>query len=128
MPRKTKAELTAEKEALENTGLEATEQEQESAALPAEEEGLETADTVSLPEEEPQEAAIAGLLANYSSASEEDAGKDAEVEPQEKSFQEETPDEPASADNGPENLPVPALVEGSSPEEETEEIDRKSVV
>ena len=122
MPRKTKAELTAEKEALENTGLEATEQEQESAALPAEEEGLETADTVSLPEEEPQEAAIAGLLANYSSASEEDAGKDAEVEPQEKSFQEETPDEPASADNGPENLPVPALVEGSSPEEETEEI------
>ena len=122
MPRKTKAELTAEKEALEDTGLEATEQEQESAALPAEEEGLETADTVSLPEEEPQEAAIAGLLANYSSASEEDAGKDAEVEPQEKSFQEETPDEPASADNGPENLPVPALVEGSSPEEETEEI------
>ena len=70
----------------------------------------------------PGEAAIAGLLANYSSASEEDAGKDAEVEPQEKSFQEETPDEPASADNGPENLPVPALVEGSSPEEETEEI------
>ena len=55
MPRKTKAELAAEKEALENTEVEVMELGQEVTPLPAEEEGLETADTVSLPEEEPQE-------------------------------------------------------------------------
>ena len=126
MPRKTKAELAAEKEALENTGLEAMEQEQESAPLPAEKEGSETADTFSLPEAEPQEAAIVGLLADYSSASEEDVGKDAEAEPQEKSPQEENageaPDKPTPADNGLEESPAPAPVEESSPEEETQEI------
>ena len=125
MPRKTKAELAAEKEALGNTEMEAVQQEQESAPLPAEEESSETADTVSLPEEEPQEAAIAGLLADYSTASEEDVGKDAEAEPQGKSPQEENageaPDEPAPADNGVEESSAPAPVE-SSPEEETEEI------
>ena len=129
MPRKTKAELAAEKEALENTGLEAMEQEQELAPLLAEEEGLGTADTVSLPEDEPQEAAIAGLLADYSATSEKDAGKDTEAEPKEKSPQEEdageapsSTDDPALADNGPEDLPAPDSVEEPSLEEETEEI------
>lgn len=129
MPRKTKAELAAEKEALENTGLEAMEKEQELASLPTEEEGSETADTVSSPEDEPQEAAIAGLLADYSAASGVDSGEGAESEPQKKGPQEEDTDEapspidePAPADNGPEDLPVPAPVEESSPEEETEEI------
>ena len=72
MPRKTKAELAAEKEALENTEMEAVQQEpgQEVTPLPAEEEG----DATSLPEDEPQEAAIAGLLADYSAASREDSG------------------------------------------------------
>ena len=55
---------------------------------------METTDTTSLPEEEPQEAAIAGLLADYSAASMEDAGmedsgEENEPEPQEKSPQEE---------------------------------------
>ncbi len=124
MPRKTKAELTAEKEALENTGLEATEQEQESAALPAEEEGLETADTVSLPEEEPQEAAIAGLLANYSAASMEEN----EPEPQEKSPQEEegeaasSADDSVSADSEPVGPPIPAQEEEPSSENEAAKI------
>ncbi len=128
MPRKTKAELAAEKEALENTEMETMEPEQEAAPLPAEEEGPEPTDIVSLPEEEPQEAAIAGLLADYSAASEEDACKDAGAEPQEESLQEknagEAPssiDNPAPADNGLEELPAPALVEESSPAEETEE-------
>ena len=51
MPRKTKAELAAEKEALENTEMEAVQQEpgQEVTPLPAEEEG----DATSLPEDEP---------------------------------------------------------------------------
>ncbi len=113
MPRKTKAELAAEKEALENTEMESMEpeQEQEAVPLPAEEEGSETADTVSLPEEESQEAAIAGLLADYSATSEEDTGGAPSPI-----------DEPAPADNGPEELPTPAPVEESSPEEETEEI------
>lgn len=117
MPRKTKAELAAEKETLENTGLEVTEQEQELAPLSAEETNLETADTAGLPENEPQEAAIAGLLADYSAASGVDNGEEAESGPQGKSPQEENageaPDEPAPADNG---------LEESSPEEETEEI------
>ena len=64
MPRKTKAELAAEKEALENTEMEAIQQEpgQEVTPLPAEEEGAKSIDTASLPEDEPQEAAIAGRL------------------------------------------------------------------
>lgn len=126
MPRKTKAELAAEKEALENTEMETMELEQEAAPLPAEEEGPKPTDTVSLPEEEPQEAAIAGLLADYSAASGVDSGEGAESEPQGKNPQEENageaPDEPAPADNGLEESPAPAPVEESSPEEETEEI------
>ena len=105
MPRKTKAELAAEKEALENTGLEAMEKEQESAPLPAEEEGSETADTVSPPEDEPQEAAIAGLLADYSAASRDDSGEENEPEPQGKS--------PLPLRSR--RLPLPAGAQGISP-------------
>lgn len=53
MPRKTKAELAAEKEALENTDLEAMEQEQEEISLPSEVDGLEAADSTNLPEDKP---------------------------------------------------------------------------
>lgn len=129
MPRKTKAELAAEKETLENTGLEATEQEREEAPLPVEGEGMEsfnTADTVNLPDDTSQETAIAGLLADYSAASGVDSDEAAETVPQEKDSQEEdtgeAPDEPAPADNGLEESPAPVPVEESSPEEETEEI------
>ena len=73
MPRKTKAELAAEREALKNAEMETMEPEQEAAPLPAEEEGPEPT-TASLPEKESQEVAIAGLLADYSAASMEDAG------------------------------------------------------
>jgi len=79
MPRKTKAELAAEKEALENTEMEVMEPGHEVTPLPAEEEGPESIDTASLPEDEPQEATIAGLLADYSAASMEEN----EPEPQE---------------------------------------------
>ena len=107
MPRKTKAELAAEKEALENTEMEAVQQEpeQEATLLSAEEEGLETTDTTSLPEEEPQEAAIAGLLADYSAASRDDSGEENEPEPQGKS--------PLPLRS--QRLPLPAGAQGISP-------------
>lgn len=133
MPRKTKAELAAEREALENAEMEAMEPEQEAASLPAEEEGLETTDTTSLPEEEPQEAAIAGLLADYSAASMEDAGmedsgEENEPEPQEKSPQEEegeaasSANDSVSADSEPVGPPIPAQEEEPSPENEAAQI------
>ena len=99
MPRKTKAELAAEKEALENTNLEATEQEQAEAPLSVEGEGLRppaTADTVNPPDDTAQETAIAGLLADYSAASGEDGGEGAETGPQEESPQEGDADEEPS--------------------------------
>lgn len=101
MPRKTKAELAAEKEALENTEMEAIQQEpgQEVTPLPAEEEGAKSIDTASLPEDEPQEAAIAGLLADYSTVSREDSGEGNEPEPQEKSPQEEEGEAASSTDD-----------------------------
>ena len=101
MPRKTKAELAAEKEALENTEMEAIQQEpgQEVTPLPAEEEGAKSIDTASLPEYEPQEAAIAGLLADYSAASREDSGEGNEPEPQEKSPHEEEGEAASSTDD-----------------------------
>lgn len=117
MPRKTKAELAAEREALENAEMETMEQ--EAAPLPAEEEGLETTDTASLPEEESQEAAIAGLLADYSAASMDEKN---EPEPQEKSPQEEedeavsSADYSESADSEPVGPPIPVQEEEPSPE------------
>ena len=124
MPRKTKAELAAEKEALENTEMEAMEPGHEVTPLPAEEEGPESIDTASLPEDEPQEATIAGLLADYSAASMEEN----EPEPQEKSPQEEegeaasSADDSVSADSEPMEMPIPAQEEEPSPENEAAQI------
>ena len=124
MPRKTKAELAAEKETLENTGLEATEQEQELAPLSAEETGLETADTAGLPENEPQEAAIAGLLADYSAASGEDSGEGAVSEPQEKdSLKEDTGEAPSPAGDEPLEAPIPVPMEDPPQADEEEETE-----
>ena len=130
MPRKTKAELAAEKEALENTEMEAIQQEpgQEVTPLPAEEEGAKSIDTASLPEYEPQEAAIAGLLADYSTVSREDSGEGNEPEPQEKSPQEEegeaasSADDSVSADSEPVGPPIPAQEEEPSSENEAAKI------
>ena len=124
MPRKTKAELAAEKEALENTEMEVMEPGHEVTPLPAEEEGPESIDTASLPEDEPQEATIAGLLADYSAASMEEN----EPEPQEKSPQEEegeaasSADDSVSADSEPMEMPIPAQEEEPSPENEAAQI------
>ena len=124
MPRKTKAELAAEKEALENTEMEVMEPGHEVTPLPAEEEGPESIDTASLPEDEPQEATIAGLLADYSAASMEEN----EPEPQEKSPQEEegeaasSANDSVSADSEPMEPPVPVQEEESSPENEAAKI------
>lgn len=127
MPRKTKAELAAEKEALENTGLEAVEAEQEAVPLPAEEAGLETADTTSLPKDEPQEAAIAGMLADYSAASMEnarmeDSGEENKPGPQEKSPQEEEANDSISVDGEPVELPTSAQEEEPPQENEAAQI------
>ena len=124
MPRKTKAELAAEKEALENTEVEVMELGQEVTPLPAEEEVPESTDTASLPENEPQEAAIAGLLADYSAA----AMEENEPEPQEKSPQAEegeaasSADDSVSADSEPMEPPIPAQEEEPSPENEATKI------
>ena len=124
MPRKTKAELAAEKEALENTEMEVMEPGHEVTPLPAEEEGPESIDTASLPEDEPQEATIAGLLADYSATSMEEN----EPEPQEKSPQGEegeaasSANDSVSADSEPMEPPVPVQEEESSPENEAAKI------
>ena len=128
MPRKTKAELAAEKEALENTEMEAMEPEQEAVPLPTEEEGAESIDTASLPEDEPQEAAIAGLLADYSAASREDSGEENEPELQEESPQEEegeaasSADDSVSADSEPMEPPAPVQEKEPSPENDSAKI------
>lgn len=125
MPRKTKAELAAEKEALENTNLEATEQEQAEAPLPVEGEGLESAgaaDTVNPPDDTAQETAIAGLLADYSAASGVDSGEVAESGPQEESLQEgDTGEEPSPAGDEPLEAPVSARMEDPPQADEAEE-------
>ena len=126
MPRKTKAELAAEKEALENTKMEAVQQEpgQEVTPLSVEEEG----DATSLPEDEPQEAAIAGLLADYSAASREDSGEENEPESQEKSPQEgggetaSSADDSVSADSEPVESPASVQEEEPSPENKAAKI------
>ena len=124
MPRKTKAELAAEKEALENTEMEVMEPGHEVTPLPAEEEGPESIDTASLPEDEPQEATIAGLLADYSAASMEEN----EPEPQEKGPQEEEGEaassaaDSVSADNETMEMPIPTQEEAPSRENEAAQI------
>ncbi len=126
MPRKTKAELAAEKEALENTEMEAVQQEpgQEVTPLPAEEEG----DATSLPEDEPQEAAIAGLLADYSAASREDSGEENEPESQEKSPQEEGGETASSADDSVSADSEPVESSASVQEEEPSPEDRENEI
>lgn len=127
MPRKTKAELAAEKEALENTGLEATEQGQEEAPLSVEGEGLESAgatDTVNPPDDTAQETAIAGLLADYSAASGVDSDEAAETVPQEKDSQEEdTGEAPSPAGDEPLEAPDPARMEDPPQTDEEEETE-----
>ena len=127
MPRKTKAELAAEKEALENTNLEATEQEQAEAPLPVEGEGLEpsdAADTVNPPDDTAQETAIAGLLADYSAASGEDSGEVAESGPQEESLQEgDAGEEPSPAGDEPLEASVSARMEDPPQADGTEETE-----
>lgn len=126
MPRKTKAELATEKEALENTGLEATEQKQEEVPLPVEGEGMESSDasdTVNPPDDTAQETAT-GLLADYSAASGEDSGEAAKTGPQEKGPQEEdTGEEPSPAGDEPLKSPDPARMEDSPQADETEETE-----